>query len=459
MGEGMSYDGGDPTIPDAAAGSVERVIVIGAGIAGLTAANALTAAGVETVVLEARDRIGGRLHTVDVGGSPIDMGGSWIHTPIGNPLRDFADQAEIACRPGNFLDEMSIFDRGDLRLLTDAEADDVMEHMLAGFPAAQPELAARLGPQATLADAIELYVNEAGLEPGRARSVSSGLKFYNEADTTGYLDQQPAMTNAEVVEYDGDYLGDMPVGGLGWVTAAMASDVDVRLNTPVTAILVAPEGVSVTTADGAVYEGSHAIVTIPLGVLKHRDIEFSPPLDPERLASIERLGFGRFEKIALRFTHPFWRDAGITHVTVLPRDRKGVGVPIFGMDAFGHGPTLVAFAVPSSIERFDRSSPEQAAAWVLELMSEVIGAPCPEPEVVAVSSWGADPYTRGAYTAIPLGASSDDIRTLATPAHGRLLFAGEGTTVTRMGYADGAMSTGVREAKRLLQTATVELTT
>ena len=79
--------------------------------------------------------------------------------------------------------------------------------------------------------------------------------------------------------------------------------------------------------------------------------------------------------------------------------------------------------------------------------------------MVAVSSWGADPYARGAYTAIPLGASSADIRTLGEPAHGRLLFAGEATTVTRMGFADGAMSTGVREAKRLLQTETVELTT
>ena len=126
MGEGMSYDGGDPGVPAPVTGPVERVIVIGAGIAGLAAANALTAAGVETVVLEARDRIGGRLHTVDVGGSPIDMGGSWIHTPIGNPLRDFAAQAEVACRSGNFLEEMSIFDLGDQRLLTDAEADEVV---------------------------------------------------------------------------------------------------------------------------------------------------------------------------------------------------------------------------------------------------------------------------------------------------------------------------------------------
>lgn len=455
----MSYDGGDPAIPDASAGAVEKVIVVGAGLAGLTAANALTAAGVETVVLEARDRIGGRLHTVDVAGSPIDMGGSWIHTPIGNPLRDFASQAEVACRPGNFLDDMSIFDLADQRLLTDAEYEEVVGHMLEGFPEAQPELGARLGPQASLADAVELYVSETGLEHGQARRLYLALKFFHEADTTGFLELQSAVTNAEVVDYDGDYLGDLPVGGFGWVTAAMASDVDVRLNAPVTAVLVAPEGVSVTTADTTVYEGSHAIVTLPLGVLKHRDVEFSPPLEPQRLASIDRLGFGRFEKIALRFQRPFWRDAGITHMSVFPPDRNGSSVALFGMDAFGCGPTLVAFVFRSAIERFDQSSPEQAAAWVLELMSAATGAPCPAPDVVAVSSWGADPYTRGAYTAIPLGASSDDVRTLAEPAHGRLLFAGEATSVTRMGFADGAMSTGVREAKRLLQVETVELTT
>ena len=73
---------------------VERVVIIGAGMAGLTAANALRHGGVPSVVLEARDRIGGRLHTADVGGSPVDLGGSWIHTPdrqsddgLGRPTR------------------------------------------------------------------------------------------------------------------------------------------------------------------------------------------------------------------------------------------------------------------------------------------------------------------------------------------------------------------------------------
>ena len=78
------FDDGRTDVPRGVAAPVERVLVVGAGVAGLTAANALTHAGVECVVLEARDRIGGRLHTVDVGGSPVDLGGSWIHMPDGN---------------------------------------------------------------------------------------------------------------------------------------------------------------------------------------------------------------------------------------------------------------------------------------------------------------------------------------------------------------------------------------
>src|SRR2546429_4459105 len=76
----------------AVAGPVERVVVIGAGIAGLTVANALTHAGVECVVLEARDRIGGRLHTVDLAGSPVDLGGAWVHMPTRDPMSAFARQ-------------------------------------------------------------------------------------------------------------------------------------------------------------------------------------------------------------------------------------------------------------------------------------------------------------------------------------------------------------------------------
>jgi NADPH-dependent 2,4-dienoyl-CoA reductase/sulfur reductase-like enzyme len=86
-----AYDDGGSHVPGGITAPVEHVVVIGAGIAGLTIANALRHGGVECVLLEARDRIGGRLNTVELAGSPVDMGASWIHHPVGNPLREFAE--------------------------------------------------------------------------------------------------------------------------------------------------------------------------------------------------------------------------------------------------------------------------------------------------------------------------------------------------------------------------------
>ena len=103
------------------------------------------------------------------------------------------------------------------------------------------------------------------------------------------------------LEYGGNYFGDVPAGGYRRLVGAMASGVDVRLGRPVSEIAASPDGVRVVTADGTAEEGSHVVVTVPLGVLKRGVPRFSPALPRDRLAAIGRLGFGRFEKVALRF--------------------------------------------------------------------------------------------------------------------------------------------------------------
>jgi monoamine oxidase len=94
---------------------------------------------------------------------------------------------------------------------------------------------------------------------------------------------------------------------------------------------------------------------------------------------------------------------------------------------------------------------------VTDQLAAALDAPCPEPLEVAVTRWADDPYAAGAYTHVTPGSSNADLDLLGTPVGGRILFAGEHTQSARVGYADGAMTSGIREAKRLLRASEVTL--
>ena len=130
---------------------------------------------------------------------------------------------------------------------------------------------------------------------------------------------------------------------------------------------------------------------------------------------------------------------------------------VMGQDAFGGGPVLVFFVFHSAAERLAGAGTDASVRWALGMLAEAIGRPCPEPTAVAVSSWAADRWTGGAYTHIPPGASPADADLLGEPVGGRLLFAGEHTQSARLAYADGALTSGIREAKRLLGTPAVRI--
>jgi monoamine oxidase len=449
------YDDGNSHVPDGVTGSVERVIVVGAGISGLTAAQALHRAGVECVVLEARDRIGGRLHTMEVAQAPVDMGGSWIHTPIGNPLRRFAAQAGIQCTPGNPLPSLAIYDAVEERLLAPDEVKAAATLQFDDFPDAVEHLRDRLGPHATSAEGIEAFLVAAGLTGAETRRVRQLLRALIEADAAHRPEDQALRWLWTELEYGGDFFGDLPVGGYRTVVSAMAAGLDVRLGEPVVEVALGPDDVAVRTGEGTL-RASHVVVAVPLGCLKRGVPTFVPPLPTARQETIERVGFGRYEKVIVAFGSPFWRAAGVSHLVHLPADPQRTALWTFDLDAFGAGPVLAchvhhtdAGQLPGSVERVVRE--------VRATLSAAVGAPCPEPVAVHATSWAEDPWSGGAYSHLPPESEPTDLDRLGEPVGGRLLFAGEHTQSARVGYADGAMSSGIREAKRLLRRPDVEL--
>jgi polyamine oxidase len=453
----VEYDDGRAEVPGGVGGPVERVAVVGAGIAGLTVANALTHAGVDCVVLEARDRVGGRLHTIDLAGSSVDLGGSWIHHPADNPMRIFAAQAGISCRSGNPLRTVAGYDRGEGRRLSAVEVQEHLRVVYGAFPEALPQLRADLGPHASAMEAVDAFVADAGMSEVRARRARQGLRAEIEAGASDAAENESLRWMWNEMEYGGDYFGDLPAGGYRTLVDAMAAGVNVRVGLEIAEVALSDTGVAVHGVDGTTERASHVVVAVPLGVLKQGTLQFSPQLPPQQAAAIKRLGFGRYEKVALRFDEPFWRVAGLPHVMLFPRAASEPTVWVFGLDAFGLGPAVVFHVFHSSAGHVLNTSEDQAADWAVSMLAEAVGQPCPTPVAIAATSWGTDPYSAGAYSHIPPGAEPADLDLLGEPVGGRLLFAGEHTQSARMGYADGAMTSGIREAKRLLHQPSVHL--
>jgi monoamine oxidase len=303
-------------------------------------------------------------------------------------------------------------------------------------------------PSLSLAEAIDrFFAGSPSPDPREgalARRLLRSLVTAEDAWPPEYVVARDYPPNT--VEYEGSPLGDYPDGGYRQILDALAEGLDVRTSHPVSEIGYGDEGVSVRLLSGEVITGSHAVVTVPLGVLKDRAaIAFTPGLPADRRAAIDRLGFGRFEKVILRFDEPFW--SGPEPFAVIP-DEASDWLICFELHAFTGGPAA---------ERVLTRPVDQRVTEVLELVRSATGREPPPPTDVAASEWAVDPYARGAYSFIRLGSSREDLDRLGEPIGGRLLFAGEATGSARAGFADGAMRTGIREAKRLLETGEVRL--
>ena len=432
---------------DDVTGPLERVVVIGAGIAGLAAAATLTRAGVDCVVLEARARVGGRLHTVDVAGTPVDLGGSWVHHPVGNPLSEFLREAGVPSLPGDPLPALGSFDLVEGRRLSRDEVDSLLD-LEDGFAAALDRLREELPPDATAAQGITSYVDALGQGEHEARRARQELRAVVEADAGDAAERQSLRWMWHEEEYGGDLFGDLPQPGYAAVVDALAAGLDVRLGREVTHVDLDGAAVRIRCRDGLALTASHAIVCVPLGVLKRGGPRFSPPLPAERLDAIERLGFGRYEKVVLAFETAFWREEGLSHLVLFPPEEDEPSMWVFDLDAFGAGPALSCHVFHGATHRVTLS--RDTARWCLDMISAALGRPLPEPTGSVVTSWASDPFTGGSYTHCPPGSTPADADLLGRPVAGRLLFAGEHTQSARLGYADGAFSSGRREAERLL---------
>jgi monoamine oxidase len=377
-------------------------LVIGAGLAGLACAQRLIADGQRVLVLEARQRIGGRIWTERRQGCAIDLGASWLHGVASNPLHRVVTQ--------------------DLRLTV--IPTDEQSRITIGLNG-QPWSAERT----ERADAwLNVLIADVEHELGAPLSAIAA--------------NAPLGDGQELV--GGDAL--VP-DGLDLVVQHFARGAEIRLGQVVQKIQNHPQGVRVTTTAGAVFEARRLCCTVPLGVLKRNLIRFEPRLPNAKIRAIEYLGMGVLDKIVLQFPERFWDPT-----TWLRNDGPEAGLWPEWVDLTGMigRPALMGFIAATQAQQVERL-PDQAilASALNQLKRCYPKRVIPAPTDVLMTRWSQDPFACGSYS-FPAVGSTPGMRSDLAQRWDAMVFAGEAVSATHPATLQGAYLSGIHAAQALL---------
>jgi monoamine oxidase len=420
------------------------VLVIGAGVAGLAAARALADAGVAVQVIEGRDRSGGRVWTSRAWpGLPMDLGASWIHgIDGGNPITGPAEQAGAR--------------------LVRTDADSSVVYGSSGLPLSPQQEDALASTGETVSDALsqaqevdpDQSVRSAvqralgpGLNPATQAQVDFVVSSSIEAEYAGAATALSAHWFDSVDDFPGpDAL--LP-DGYDAVPGLLAAGLPVTTGAVVTEVGWGDGGVDVVTSAGR-FRGSHAVVTVPLGVLQSGSIGFRPELPAVIRSAIAALGSGVLNKVILRFDEVFWDDDvdWIEHIPSLGQPQWTQWVNLARPTG---QPVLLAFAAGDLGRQVDGWADGQVVASAMAALRSMFGTATSDPLDWQITRWGADPFAVGSYSFNALGSDPAMRDELAAPVDGRLFLAGEACEREYFGTVHGAHLSGVRAAEQVLQ--------
>jgi monoamine oxidase len=399
-----------------------EVAIIGAGAAGIAAARVLTEAGVDALLLEARDRIGGRAYSTNHEGIGLDLGCGYLHSGDINPWTTIAETLGFEinrCAPPWAEDSRHYGAR------LNADIDDAWD----GFYARLDEL-----EEARLNDnALPDLPCSAAFEPGN--------KFNPLLDAmSGFINGAPwsavsAIDHARYVDTNKNW---RVRGGYGALVSTFGRDLAVELGTIVQTVRHDGTKLLLETSRGTI-QAQKLIVTIPASVLTAGTLRFAPDL-PDKLQAAANLPLGHVSKLFLAMPDAACRLLpGETHV--LGRaDTARTGSYLLRI----YGTSIAECFFPSGLALdLEREGVEAATCFAQEELNAIYGARLASGfKPIAMHGWNDDPFSRGSYSYAGPG-HADDRAVLAAPVDGRIFFAGEATSREAFSTAHGAYASGV----------------
>ncbi|XP_048462625.1 lysine-specific histone demethylase 1B isoform X1 [Rhincodon typus] len=412
----------------------KHVIVIGAGAAGLAAAQQLQNFGIKVMVLEARDRIGGRVWDDHSLGVTVGKGAQIVNGCINNPIALMCEQ--LGSKMHKLGDRCDLIEEGGR--VVDPTIDKCIDfHFNAMLDVvAEWRKDKKQFQDVPLGEKIEeiyqTFIQESGVQFSELEAKVLQFHLGNLEYACGSNLQQVSARSWDHNEFFAQFAGDHTLftSGYSAIINKLGDGLDIRLSTPVQTINYSGDDICIGTANGMLWTTQKVLITVPLALLQKNTIQFYPALSERKLKAINSLGQGVIEKIALQFPYKFWEKKiqgadFFGHIPPSPNKRGLFGV-FYDMDPQGEHCVLMSVISGDAVAVIQDMQEQQVAELCMSVLRELFKEEeVPDPVRYFVTHWSKDPWAQMAYSFIKAGGSGEAYDIIAEDIQGKVFFAGE----------------------------------
>lgn len=420
------------------------VIVIGSGIAGLACADKLKKSGKNVLVLEARDRIGGRLYSIKNEDETFDLGASWIHGIENNPLWEIVKNNKIETAIFNYIDSDFFHENG--QEFTAAEKQDFVQYVeRIEQLLLKSEHDSALNALTEILENLE--INSLSFSPNQLKKL---LYSYFERFANDPFATELNQLSTHFQKYEGYFDGDEVIFPKGYtqILSELSKNLVIKNNVKVTQIRLENNAVKIIDANNTEYLASKVVVSVPSGVLKKDSITFVPELPKQHQNAISKMGFGSFNKVFFELEESlnlqvdsnsnsffYWVKGGWFNVLDLSKIyNKPVYLMLFG----GNQSTFI-----------DEATDVEVWNFICRNLNTSLNNLPDQPKRILITRWGADEFSYGSFSFPAIGHNKDLINTLNEPVNERIFFTGEHCSLEYAGTVHGAYINGLETAEKI----------